>query len=280
MSVNRHIIFKTNDDIILKPSRFIDLKELWRYRELLITFTWRDLKVKYKQTILRILWAFIPPFLSMIVFTIIFGEFLKVPSEGIPYPLFVYTGTLIWNFFSTSLNNSSASLVSHGSMINKIYFPRLVLPLSSVLSGLVDFFIAFGILVLLMFYFQIFPSVIGIIILPVLLFITVLSALGIGLFLAALNVRYRDVKFMLPFFIQLGFFVTPVVYPTQILEEWAFILWLNPMTCVIETIRSGLLGTGAINWEFLILSLILSLIYFAVGMFYFQMSEKEFADIM
>lgn len=275
-------LFKEEDEIVIKPIKgfvSLNIRELWRYRELLITFTWRDIKVRYTQTILGILWAVIPPLLSMIIFSIIFGRFVSTSTE-IPYPIFVYIGTFIWTYFSTALTSSSNSLVNHQTMIQKIYFPRIILPLSSIISGLIDFGISFVILIILMIYYQFFPGLIGLILIPVLLLITMLSALGFGLLLSAINVKYRDVKYALPFFVQIGLFITPVIYPLETLEGWSFLLWLNPMTSVIENARAGLLSIGIINWHLLIFSLIISIFYFVMGLYYFKRSENYFADII
>ncbi len=253
---------------------------MWQYRELFITFTWRDLKVRYKQTIFGVLWAILPPIMSMIVFSIIFGNFAGISSEGIPYPIFVYSGTLIWSYFSTALNRSSNSLVGHKGMIQKIYFPRLILPLSSIIAGLLDFSIGFIILILLMLYYQVTPTLIGIVLLPFLLFITILSALGFGLIFSAINVRYRDIQYVLPFVIQLGFFITPVVYPVTLFQDWSYLLWFNPMTSVINTARAGLLGTGSINWNLLVFSTCISFLIFFIALFFFRGVEKDFADVI
>jgi lipopolysaccharide transport system permease protein len=276
-------IFKDSDEIVIKPiGGFvnINIREIWQYRELLLAFMWRDIKVRYKQTAFGVAWAIIPPILSMIVFSFIFGTLIGIDSEGIPYPVFVFTGILIWNYFSSSLTKSSLSLVSHQGMIQKIYFPRLILPMSSVIAGLLDFSISFTILLALMVYYQFTPGLIGIILIPILLFITIFSALGFGLIFSAVYVRYRDVGHILPFFIQLGLFLTPVIYPLSILEDWGYILWFNPMTSVIENARVALLGTGAVNWNLLIFSLVISLLYFIIGIYYFRQVEKDFADVI
>jgi len=269
---------------IIKPIKGfvnINLKELWQYRELLFIFTWRDLKVRYKQTALGVLWAIITPVITMIVFSAFFGNFAQMPSDDIPYPIFVFTGLILWNYFSQAVTTASNSTIAQLGMIQKIYFPRLILPTSSIIAGLVDFLIASIILLLLMVYYGIFPNLIGILLIPVLLLITILSALGIGLIFSAVNVRYRDVRYIIPFFIRLGLFVTPVIYPLSIAEgKWKFILWVNPMTSVIESARAGLLNTGNIDWLLLLLSLVISAGLFIFGIYYFRRVEKDFADII
>jgi len=259
----------------------IDIRELWQYRELLFIFTWRDLKVRYKQTFLGALWAIVPPVMTMIVFSAFFGGFASMPSDGVPYPIFVFTGLLIWNYFSSALTNSSNSMINHQAMIQKIYFPRLIIPFSSIMAGLVDFGIASTVLLVLMAYYNICPGLVGILLIPVLLFITILASLGMGLIFSAINVKYRDVRYVLPFVIQLGLFVTPVIYPLSMVEgKWQFILWLNPMTSVIENARAALLGTDDVQWWLLVFSFFVSLLLFVTGIFYFRRVEKDFADII
>ena len=195
---------------IIRPKKAFnildDIKEIWRYRELMYFFTWRDVKVKYKQTAIGVIWAILQPFMAMVVFSVFFGNFIKVPSEGIPYPIFVYTGLLLWNFFSSSLGAVSGSLVGNQAIITKVYFPRLIIPISAVITNLIDFAIASVILVGLMFYYGYLPNIIGILILPLLVLISFIAALGLGLFLASINVKYRDVRYVLPYFIQMLLF--------------------------------------------------------------------------
>ena len=200
-------------ETIIRPKKTFslnDVREMWKFRELLYFFTWRDLKVRYKQTAVGIAWAVFQPFMTMVVFSIFFGKLAKMPSDGIPYPIFVYTGLLIWQFFSSALLDTSNCLIANQAIITKVYFPRLILPVSSVLTKLVDFFIGSFILVGMMFYYHYTPHLIGLLILPVLIFISFLAAVGGGLFLAAINVKYRDVRYILPFFIQILMFLTPV----------------------------------------------------------------------
>ena len=269
--------------ITIKPQKglsILSLKEIWQKRELFYFFIWRDLKVRYKQTAIGVLWAVFKPFITMVVFSIFFGGLAKMPSDGIPYPIFVYIGLLFWQFFSVSLSQASNSLVSNKEIITKVYFPRLILPISSIIINFVDFLIASGILVGLMFYYHYLPNLIGLLILPFLLLITFIAAMGLGLFLAAVNVKYRDIRYVLPFFIQMLLFVTPVIYPTSILQNHAWILALNPMTGVIKAARAGILGSASIDWMLLLISGITCLLLFVVGLVYFKKTEKYFADIV
>lgn len=268
---------------IIKPQKkfsFIDLKEIWESRELLYFFTWRDLKIRYKQTIVGAGWAIFQPFVTMVVFSVFFGGFAKMPSDGIPYPIFVYVGLLLWQFFSSSLSQVSSCLISNQAIITRVYFPRLILPFSSILTNLVDFAVASGILVLLMFYFGYMPHLIGLLILPLLIAITFLSSVGGGLVLASFNVKFRDVKYILPFFIQMLLFLTPVIYPPSILGKYSWILAFNPMTGVIKAARAALLGGQPINWILLMFSLAASVLIFAIGVVYFKKTEKYFADLI
>ncbi|MEK9177929.1 MAG: ABC transporter permease, partial [Patescibacteria group bacterium] len=202
---------------VIRPKKlfhFSDLKEIWQYKELLYFFTWRDLKVRYKQTAIGVAWAILQPFMTMVVFSVFFGGLAKIPSDGVPYPIFVYVGLLFWQFFSSALSDTSMTLISNQTIITKVYFPRLILPISSVLTKLVDFAIAAGILVGLMFYYGYMPHLTGFLLIPLLLIITFMASVGGGLFLAAINVKYRDVRYALPFFIQILMFITP---PLQLL---------------------------------------------------------------
>lgn len=268
---------------LIKPKKtfsFEDIKELWKYRELAYFFVWRDIKVKYKQTFVGISWAIFQPFVAMVVFSVFFGTLAKMPSDGIPYPIFVYSGLLFWQFFSSALSETSNSLVGNAGIITKVYFPRLILPISGVVTKFVDFGIASLILVGLMFYYNITPSPIILLILPLLLLITFIAAMGGGLFLASINVKYRDVRYVLPYFIQMLLFVTPVIYPASIAGKWSFLLALNPMTGVIKASRAALFGTEPINWELLGISLIAVLILLVIGIIFFKKTERYFADIV
>lgn len=269
--------------VIIKPSKGLpnlDLKSLWYYRELLYFLTWRDIKVRYKQTIIGAGWAILQPFLTMIVFTIFFGKMAKVPSEGVPYPIFSYTGLLLWTYFSSSVSNSSNSLVSSANLITKVYFPRLIIPLSSSLAGIIDYFFALSILVIMMIFYHISISPF-LLILPLLLFCAFIAATGFGLWLSALNVKYRDVRYAIPFFIQLLLFATPVIYPTTILpEKIRWLLSLNPISGVIEAHRACILNHQPINWTSFGISAGVAILIFVAGIFYFRRMERFYADII
>ena len=268
---------------IIRPKKTFslrDLQEVWQYKELLYFFTWRDFKVRYKQTAIGVLWAIFQPFITMVVFTIFFGNLLKVPSDGVPYPIFVYTGLLFWQFFSSALSDTSNVLIANQSIITKVYFPRLILPLSAVATKLVDFLIASVILVGMMIYYGYTPHWSGLLIMPLLLIITFMAAVGGGLFLAAVNVKYRDVRYALPFFIQILLFVTPVIYPASIAGKYSWILAMNPMTGVIQTARAALLGTTAVNWALIAVSFVATAVLLIVGILFFKKVERYFADVI
>ena len=270
-------------ETVIRPKRLFhmsDLKEIWNYRELLYFFSWRDLKVRYKQTAIGVIWSVLQPFITMIVFSVFFGKLAQIPSDGVPYPIFVYTGLLFWQFFSDGLNETSNSLIANKAIVSKVYFPRLILPISSVITKLVDFLIAAIILVCLMFYYGYTPHLGGLLMVPLLLVLTFLAATGLGLFLAALNVKYRDVRYALPFFIQIMLFITPVIYPASIAGRYSTVLALNPMMGVIQSARAALLGTTPINWVLILSSLITGLALLVVGMIYFKKTERYFADII
>lgn len=263
-----------------KPFSRDELREIWNYRELLYFFTWRDLKVRYKQTFIGVAWAIFQPLITMVVFSVFFGYLAKMPSDDIPYPIFVYVGLLLWQFFSNSLSSISNCLISNKAIITKVYFPRIILPISAAITKFVDFLIASGILVGLMFYYGYVPRLSGFLILPLLVFIAFMAALGLGLFLAALNVKYRDVGYVLPFFIQLMFFMTPVIYPASLTGIYSWFLAMNPITGVIKAARAALLGNFPINWELLGISALACFIMLIFGFWYFKKTEKYFADIV
>jgi len=268
---------------VIKPKKifsFSDLKEVWEYRELLYFFTWRDLKVRYKQTAIGALWAIFQPFITMVVFSVFFGGLLKIPSDGVPYPIFVYTGLLFWQFFSTALSDTSNVLITNQAIITKVYFPRLLLPLSSIMTKFIDFGIAALILVGMMFYYNYTPNLIGLLLIPLLLLITFMISVGVGLFLASVNVKYRDVRYALPFFIQILMFVTPVIYPASIAGKYSWILALNPMMGVIQSARAALLGTTVLNWNLIAISLFATFILMILGVYTFKKTERYFADII
>ncbi len=269
--------------IVVKPSRgwvSLKLNELWHYRELLYFLTWRDIKVRYKQTVLGAAWAIIQPFFTMVVFSLFFGKLAKVPSDGIPYPIFAYTALVPWTFFANGLTQSSNSLVGNANLIKKVYFPRLVIPISSVISGTFDFILAFVVLLGMMLYYGIFPTV-NIVWLPFLLLLTFVTSLGVGLWLSALNVQFRDVGYTVPFLTQFWLFATPIAYPSSLLSEpWRTLYGINPMAGVVEGFRWALLSTDTAPGPMIVVS---SLVAFAVligGVFYFKRLERSFADVI
>ncbi len=273
--------------IVIEPSRgwvSLQLRNLWEYRELLYFLVWRDVKVRYKQTILGILWIILRPVVSMVVFSVLFGGLLKVPSGGVPYPIFAYAALLPWNYFAGSLNRSSTSVVNSAQLITKVYFPRLVIPISGVLSGLVDFGVAFLVLVGLMVYYGIAPTRAALL-LPGFLLLAMATALGFGMWLSALNVRFRDVQYLVPYLIQIWMYVTPVIYgSTLIPERFRFLLGLNPMTGVVEGFRWALLGNHLADAHppgFLFpVSIAISLAVLVSGAVFFRRTERTFADVV
>jgi len=268
--------------IVIKPMSGwapIDLKELWAYRELLQTFIMRDINVRYKQTALGAAWAVIQPFFMMVVFTLFFGKLAKIPSEGIPYPIFSYAALLPWTLFAEGLSRSTNSVVGNANIMTKVYFPRLLLPISGVVSPLVDFAIAFVILLGMMLYFGFYPTE-NIIWLPAFILLALASSLGAGLWLSALNVQYRDFQYTVPFLIQIWLFASPVVYPSSLLPEpYRMIYGLNPMAGVIEGFRWTLLGTSPPG-SLIVVSVVVILAILVSGAFYFRRMEKTFADVV
>jgi lipopolysaccharide transport system permease protein len=253
---------------------------LWRYRELLYFFVWRDLKVRYKQTILGAAWAVLQPFLTMVVFSIFFGRLAEVPSDGLPYPVFAYAALVPWTFFANGLTQASNSIVSNAGMVKKTYFPRLTLPVATVMAGLVDFALAFGVLIGMMFFFQVVPTR-NIVWLPLLLLLALITSLGVSLWFAALNVRFRDVRYIVPFLVQFWLFLTPIAYPSSLVpEQWRLIFSLNPMVGVVEGFRWALLGTDTTPGPIIIVSSLVALFLLLGGTIYFQRMEKSFADIV
>ncbi len=268
--------------VYIKPSKglaALNLRDLWIYRELVFFMVWRDVKVKYKQTLLGMAWAVIQPIMTMLVFTFLFDRVAKLPTDGIPYPVFSFTALLPWGLFIVALNQGSRSLVAHNNMVTKIYFPRLILPMSSVFAGLVDFAIAFVILIALMIYFQVTPAYHLLWTLPLFLLLAVITALGVALWLSAINVKYRDVNHALPFLTQFWLFVTPVAYSASVIsEKWQLLYSLNPMAGVVNGFRWALLGTGNGPDAALWVSVAISILIFISGLFYFRSMEKTFAD--
>ncbi len=269
--------------VYIKPSTGItalNLGDLWTYRELVFFMIWRDIKVRYKQTMLGAAWAVIQPVMMMLVFTFIFGTVAKLPTDGdVPYPIFSYTALLPWGLFVAALNQASRSLTTNQNMITKIYFPRLILPLSSVLAGLVDFAIASVILVGLMFYYKVTPAWSLLWTLPFFLLLAIITALGVALWLSAINVKYRDVNYVLPFLTQFWQFATPVGYSASVIsEKWQLLYSLNPMAGVVNGFRWALLGIGNGPDAALWISAAISLLILVTGLFYFRGMEKTFAD--
>ena len=269
--------------VILRPSKGwlgLDLKELWHYRELIYFLTWRDIKVRYKQAVLGIAWALLQPLLTMLISTIVFGVLLKVPSQGMPYPLFVLAALMPWSLFATSLQKSSVSLVGNANLITKIYFPRLIIPISSVIAVLVDFVISLVVLLAMMVFYKIYPTWNVLWLLPLVL-LSVLAALAVGIWLSALNVQYRDVQHMVPFLIQIWMYASPIVYPIETIPAgiWRTLYGLNPMVGVVQGFRWALLGGAAPDMTMLV-SVGMVLLLLISGLFYFRRMEKTFADIV
>jgi lipopolysaccharide transport system permease protein len=268
--------------IYIKPSTgftALNLRDLWIYRELVFFMVWRDIKVRYKQTLLGAAWAILQPVLTMLALYFLFDRVANLPTDNVPYPIFSYTALLPWGLFVTALNQGSRSLTSNHNMITKVYFPKLILPLSSVLAGLVDFAIASVILVALMLYYQVTPAWNLIWVLPLFLLLSIITALGVALWLSAINVKYRDVNYVLPFLTQFWFFATPVAYSAKaISENWQLVYSLNPMAGVVNGFRWALLGTGNGPDAGLWVSVGISILILVSGLFYFRNMEKTFAD--
>ena len=265
-----------------KGLQFIDLRELLQYRDLFYFLVKRDYSVKYKQTVLGVLWAVIQPFFLMVVFSLFFGQLAKIPSDGVPYPIFNFTAMVAWTYFSTAINTSSNSIVGSGSLISKIYFPRIFIPLTPVIAGLVDFFIAFIVLIGMMFYYHIFPSIMLVLVaLPGLIILMIFTAGGVGMVLSALSAKYRDIRYTVPFLIQFWMFATPIVYPASMIpQKYRMIYALNPMTGIIEGFRSALLGRSTFPLDMVALSVVVSTAVFVIGAAYFKQVERFFADVI
>jgi len=267
---------------ITPPGRWwvLPLSELWDYRELLYFFVWRDIKIRYKQTAIGAAWAVLQPFLTMLVFSLFFGRLAHIPSEGLPYPIFYYGALLPWMYFAGALQHSTNSIVENQRLVTKVYFPRLALPLSSVLSGLVDFAVSFLMFAAMMVYYGIRPSS-ATLWLPALLLLAVLTALGVGLWLSALNAIYRDVRYVLPFLVQFWMFASPVAYPSSLVpEKWRWLYGLNPMAGVIEGFRWSLTGHGTSPGRLMLASGLVVAIMLVTGLAYFQKMETTVADVV
>jgi lipopolysaccharide transport system permease protein len=282
MAKSIEVIQHQPETIYIKPSTgltALNLRDLWIYRELVFFMIWRDIKVRYKQTALGAAWAVIQPVLTMLVFTFLFGKVAKVPTDGIPYPIFSYTALLPWGLFVGALNQASRSLTANHNMVTKVYFPRLVLPLASVLAGLVDFAIAFLILIGMMIYYRITPTLTALWAVPAFLLLAILTALGVALWLSAINVQYRDVNYALPFLTQFWLFITPVAYSSKVIsEKWQLVYSMNPMAGVVNGFRWALLGSGTGPGPELAVSIAISLLVLVGGLYYFRSMERTFAD--
>ena len=269
--------------IRIQPSRgWVSLKlgELWEYRELLYFLIWRDIKVRYKQTALGATWAIIQPFFTMVVFSLFFGRLAKVPSDGIPYPIFSFAALVPWTFFANGLGQSSNSLVGSSNLITKVYFPRLTIPIASVLSGIVDFALAFVVLLGMMLFYGMAPTL-NVLWLPMFLLLALIASLGVGLWLSALNVEYRDVRYVVPFITQFWLFITPIAYPSSLLSEpWRTLYGLNPMVGVVEGFRWALLGTNTAPGPIIAVSSLAAVLILVTGALYFRRMEKTFADVV
>lgn len=267
----------------IEPSKgwvSLKLRELWEYRELLYFLIWRDVKVRYKQTIMGGAWAIIQPFFTMVVFSLFFGKLAKVPSDGIPYPIFSYTALVPWAFFANGLNQASNSLVGNSNLIKKVYFPRLSMPIASVLGGLIDFVLAFLMLIGMMFYYGVKPTA-DVIWLPFFVLLTVITSLGASLWLSAMYVHFRDVRHIIPFLTQIWLFATPIAYPSSLLEgPWRVVYGINPMVGVVEGFRWALLGTETAPGPTIAFSVIVAIGLLLSGAFYFRRMEKTFADVV
>ncbi|MEW6578319.1 MAG: ABC transporter permease [Chloroflexota bacterium] len=269
---------------LIKPLRgwvSLGLDEVWRYRELLFFFIWRDIKVRYKQTLLGAAWAILQPLFTMVVFSIFFGRLAKIPSDGIPYPIFSYAGLLPWTFFATGLTNGANSVVRDANLVKRVYFPRLITPISAVVGGLPDFFLAFLVLIGMMIYYGLFPTAASLLLLPLCLLLALTTSMGVGLWLSALNAEYRDVRYVVPFLTQFWMYATPVVYPSSLLDEpWRTLYGLNPMVSVVEGFRWSLLGQGETVPLMFALSAVASLALLVSGAFFFRRMERRFADVV
>ena len=258
----------------------LELRELWLYRELLFFLAWRDIKLRYKQTALGAAWAILQPLLTMVIFSVIFGQLAKLPSDGIPYPIFTYAALLPWQLFSFALTNSSNSLINSQNLISKVYFPRLIIPLASTLAGLMDFAIAFLVLLGLMVYYHIMPTM-AILYLPLFLILALLSALAVGVWLSALSVEYRDVRYIVPFLTQFWMYATPIAYASSLIpENWRLLYGLNPMTGVVEGFRWALLGIQTSGGSMILVSAAVVVVMFISGLYYFRRMENNFADVI
>lgn len=268
---------------LIEPPRgwvALELRELWLYRELLFFLAWRDIKLRYKQTALGAAWAILQPLLTMVIFSVIFGQLAKLPSDGIPYPIFTYTALLPWQLFAFALTNSSNSLINSQNLISKVYFPRLIIPLASTLAGVIDFAFAFLVLLGMMAYYRMVPTT-AIAYLPLFLILALLSALAVGIWLSALSVEYRDVRYIVPFLTQFWMYATPIAYSSSLIpENWRLLYGLNPMTGVVEGFRWALLGMQTSGGIMIAVSAAVVVVMFISGLYYFRRMENNFADVI
>jgi len=266
----------------IEPSNkwLLNWKELWKYRELFYFFTWRDIKIKYKQTVLGFIWAILQPLLMMVIFTLFFGRALNIPSQSIPYPVYVFSGLLIWNIFSSGLTNASNSMVNNSSIIKKIYFPRLIIPVASILVALFDFIMAFILFGLILIFYKQSVSWLALFIWPLAIIVSVVATLGLGAWLAALNVKYRDFRYIIPFLVQVLFFLTPVIYPISLIKYplLQYMLVCSPMYAAMELFRFPITG-ASLDIYFIGISLLSGLLLLIVGIYYFKKTEDFFADL-
>jgi lipopolysaccharide transport system permease protein len=273
----------TQNEIVLEPTKGISslhLREIWEYRELFYFLVWRDIKIRYKQTFLGAAWALIRPLVGMVVFTILFNKLVGFSVTGVPYLLFTFCGVVAWNFFSEGVTGASQSLLANANLISKVYFPRVIIPAAAILAGLLDFVIAFSLAIVLMIYFQFAPTL-SILILPVFMFLTILTSLGIGFWFSSISVQYRDVAHALPYIIQVLFWITPVGYSAdKIPASYQVVYWLNPIVCVIEGFRWSMLHTGNMPLHLAILSSCVALALFITGLMNFLRMERKFADVI
>ena len=274
---------KSKNMIEIKPQRglqFVDFKEILKYKEILYFYIIKDIKIRYKQTVLGGLWIMIQPLMAMVVFSLFFGKWGKIPSDGVPYPIFCFAALVPWNYFSKAVSNSATSLVSSSALISKVYFPRVIIPFSPIFAGLIDFVFAFLILLGMMVFFQVSPTIM-IIFIPFLIVLMMAIAGGVGMILSALNAKYRDVAYIMTFLIQTWMFISPVIYPTSMMpERYHLIYALNPMTGIIEGFRSVLLGTIPFPYHLLLVSIIVSLILIVIGTVYFKKMEIYLTDVL
>ena len=269
--------------IVIQPRKglfHLDLGSVWAYRELLYFLAWRDIKVRYKQTVIGAVWAILQPLLTMVIFTVIFGNFAKIPSDGLPYPLFAYTALLPWEYFSQAISRSGVSVVNDASLVQKIYFPRLIIPLAAVVTPLVDFLLSFVILIGMMLWFRVTPTW-GMMALPLFLLTALLTALSAGLWLSALNVKYRDVRYTIPFLTQFWMYASPIAYPVSLIpEKWRLLYGLNPLAGVVEGFRWALLGKESPDFRLMAVSAAAVLVVLLGGLVYFKKTEQTFADVI